>query len=152
MIVGTPDAVERQSMMTPALRKALAFLRSADPDALAVGRVEIDGDRVYALVQEYESKPGGVQWVEGHRRYIDLQYVAKGQEAIGWTPIENAEVTRPYDEARDAWFGTAPAAEVTMVRMRAGQVAVLYPTDAHAPMLADGEPVQVKKIVVKVAL
>ena len=34
----------------------------------------------------------------------------------------------------------------------AGQAALLYPSDAHAPGLADGELAPVKKIVVKIAL
>jgi beta-galactosidase beta subunit len=38
------------------------------------------------------------------------------------------------------------------VRLSAGQAAILYPSDAHAPQAADGTPTLVKKIVVKVAL
>ena len=57
----------------------------------------------------------------------------------------------PYDAAKDAWLGTVPAAEITPVRLSAGQLAVLYPADAHAPKRAAGAPVPVSKIVVKVA-
>ena len=39
----------------------------------------------------------------------------------------------PYDPAKDAWLGTVPTDEITPVRLAAGQLAVLYPTDAHAP-------------------
>jgi biofilm protein TabA len=90
---------------------------------------------------------------EGHRRYIDLQYVVRGEEALGWAPTERATVVRPYNEERDMWLGTVPVADITMVRLSAGQLAVLYPSDAHAPgRSATGASTPVKKIVVKVAI
>jgi YhcH/YjgK/YiaL family protein len=115
------------------------------------GRVEIDGEDAFALVQSYETQTG--DWLfEGHRKYLDIQYVASGEEVIGWAHIERATVTMPYDPVKDVWLGTVPAAEITPVRLAAGQLAVLYPTDAHAPRHAAGAAMAVKKIVVKVAV
>jgi biofilm protein TabA len=90
---------------------------------------------------------------EGHRRYIDFQYVVRGEEALGWAPTERAAVARPYNDERDIWLGTVPSAEMTMVHLSAGQLAVLYPSDAHAPGRSPtGVAAPVKKIVVKIAL
>jgi beta-galactosidase beta subunit len=58
----------------------------------------------------------------------------------------------PYDPAKDAWLGTVPADQITPLRLAAGQLTVLYPTDAHAPRHAAGASMAVKKIVVKVAV
>jgi biofilm protein TabA len=154
MIVTDLAHLAEQATLTPALRKALAFLQQieANPGGrpLADGRIEIDGSNAYALVQSYETQAGG-DWVfEGHRKYLDIQYVVSGEEVIGWAFIDRAAVTMPYDAAKDAWLGTIPAAEITPVRLAAGQLAVLYPTDAHAPKHAAGAPGPVKKIVVKV--
>jgi YhcH/YjgK/YiaL family protein len=49
-------------------------------------------------------------------------------------------------------LGTADASTVTQIRLQAGQLAVFYPTDFHAPRRAAGTPSQVSKIVVKVAV
>jgi len=150
MIVTDISHFTEQIASTPALRKALAFLVDLPDRPLPDGRVEIDGDEVYALVQSYETQSG--DWLfEGHRRYLDIQYVAAGEEVIGWAHLDRASVTEAYDPAKDAWLGIVPAAEITPVRLAAGQLAVLYPSDAHAPRHSAGAPMAVKKIVVKVA-
>ena len=151
MIVTDLEHVEQQVALTPAMQKALAFLRQARSQTLADGRVEIDGNQVFALVQSYDTK-GGEPKFEAHRKYLDIQFVSSGEEIIGWALIDRMVVDSPYDEAKDVCLGRVPPAEVTPVRLSPGQLAVLYPSDAHAPKLAAGAPAPVKKIVVKVAV
>jgi biofilm protein TabA len=152
MIVTDLEHLSEQAGLTPALAKGLAFLQGIAADANTTGgRVEIDGQHVYALFQSYETLVGEPRF-EAHRRYIDIQYIAEGVEVIGWAPVDALIVTEPYDPAKDAAFGCVPAEQITAVRLDAGQLAVLYPSDAHAPKLASGAPARVKKIVVKVAL
>jgi len=151
MIVTDIAHLADQARLTPALQKALAFLQALPAGPLPDGRVEIDGEDAFALVQSYETQTGA--WLfEGHRKYLDIQYVASGEEVIGWAFIDRATVTVPYDPANDAWLGTVPADAITPVRLAAGQLAVLYPADAHAPRHAAGAALAVKKIVVKVAV
>ena len=152
MIVTDLAHLAEQATLTPALQKALAFLQGLTGQPLPDGRIEIDGANAYALVQSYETLAGG-DWVfEGHRKYLDIQYIVSGEEVIGWAFMDLAAVTMPNDAAKDAWLGTVPAAEITPVRLAAGQLALLYPTDAHAPKHAAGAAMAVKKIVVKVAV
>ena len=153
MIVAKLDDIMTQIAPTPNMQRALDFLRQAPGADLPDGRVEIDGDRVFALVQSYQTVAAGDPVLcEAHRKYIDVQYVAAGQEIIGWASAGHLTVAADYDEAKEAWFGTLPAADTTFVRLAAGELAVLYPTDGHAPRLAAGAPAAVKKIVVKVAV
>jgi YhcH/YjgK/YiaL family protein len=152
MIVTDLAHLAEQAALTPALQKALAFLHGLAGQPLPDGRIEIDGSNVYALVQSYETQAGGDWGFEGHRKYLDIQYVVAGEEVIGWAFLDRATVTMPYDTTKDAWLGTVPTAEITPVRLAAGQLAVFYPTDAHAPKHAAGVPGPVKKIVVKVAV
>jgi biofilm protein TabA len=151
MIVTDLEHASEQIALTPALQKALAFLQRLGSQTLADGRVEIDGEQAYALFQSYDTRPGEPKF-EAHRKYLDIQYVAAGEEIIGWAFIDRMVVDAAYDEAKDVCLGHVPPAEVTPVRLSAGQLAVLYPTDAHAPKLAAGAPAAVKKIVVKVAV
>lgn len=133
------------------LRKALDFLRRPGIESLPDGRHEIDGDLVFALAQRYETLAAARPRFEAHRKYIDVQFIAAGAEVIGWAPLSSVRVDAPYDAAKDVCFGEA-AGGWTPVRLEAGQLAVLYPEDAHAPRLADGAPALVAKIVVKVAV
>lgn len=161
MIVSDLKHISRQRLDSPLLEKALDFLKQVESKRLDDGRITIDGDLVYALVQSYETNPitsGSGPLLEAHRQYIDVQYVAEGTEALGWAPIEQLNVTTPYEAAKDVELGTVPPAALTLVRLMAGQMAVLWPEDAHAPRLAvdtgdaTARPTRVKKIVVKVAL
>ncbi|MBI5406089.1 MAG: YhcH/YjgK/YiaL family protein [Nitrospirae bacterium] len=61
-------------------------------------------------------------------------------------------VTEAYDIEKDICFGIVSKSEITPVYLQAGQLAVLYPEDGHAPKLAAGAPSRVTKIVVKVAV
>ncbi len=153
MIMADLEHVAGQIAPTPNLQRALDFLRQVRGKELPDGKVEIDGDRVFALVQSYETVAASDPVLfEAHRRYIDVQYVAAGHEVIGCASTDRLTITADYDEAKEAWFGTLQAADTTFVRLAAGELAVLYPTDGHAPRLAAGAPAAVKKIVVKVAV
>jgi YhcH/YjgK/YiaL family protein len=131
--------------------KALAYLADENNWSLADGRYEIEGDRVYALVQNFETLTDGLQF-EAHRRYIDLQFVISGCERMDWLPVDQMEVTQAYDPERDVCKGFAPSGLAVPAAVRAGQVAVFFPEDAHAPKLAVAQPCQVRKIVIKMAI
>ena len=150
MIVTDLVHFERQVPLTPAIRKAVEFLRRPDLASLTDEKVVIDGDKVFALPQRCETEANASPRFEYHRKYIDIQFVVEGDEVIAWAPAEKLTITAPYDREKDITFGTAPADAVTPVRLRPGQLAVLYPEDAHAPRLAAGSPGKVFKIVVKV--
>ncbi len=151
MIVSDLEHIEQQVPMTPALQMATAFLRKHDLNSLADGRVELDGDRVFAIIQRYETVKTDAPKFEYHRKYIDVQFIASGEETIGWTPAESMTITEAYAADRDICFGAA-AGTWTPVHLQAGQLAVLWPADGHAPKLASGKPSPVMKIVVKIAV
>lgn len=135
-----------------AMAKALAFLRREDLLKLPDGEYELDGRRVFAVVQRYKTFKAAAPRFESHRKYIDVQYIAAGVEVIGWAPAGLMKVAEPYKAAADICFGLVGKREWTPVLLRAGRLAVLFPEDAHAPRLAARAPAAVLKIVVKVAV
>ncbi|MEI7527513.1 MAG: YhcH/YjgK/YiaL family protein [Elusimicrobiota bacterium] len=145
------DAAE-QTAPAPGIAQALAFLRREDLLSLPDGKYEIDGEHVFALVQRYATAAAAVPKFECHRKYLDVQYIAEGAETIGWAPLGRMKVTEAYDAGKDLCFGSVAAGEWSPVVLRAGQLAILYPEDAHAPKLAAGVPGAVMKVVVKVAV
>ena len=152
MIVTGLQNSEHQVPMTPSLRKAFDFLRRRELLQLPDGRVDIDGDRVFALVQRYETARMDAPTFECHRKYIDVQFIAMGEETICWASAERMSVTEAYDAGKDVCFGTVPAGTWTPVYLKAGQAAIFWPEDAHAPRGAAGGSSRVMKIVVKVAV
>ncbi len=150
MIVTDLKHIDNQVAMTPGLQKAVDFLRVRAVQGLADGKIEIDGHRVFALVQRYETVMVGDPKFECHRKYIDVQYIVSGEEVIGWAPVDRMTITETYDGDKDICFGSVAKGGMTPVHLQAGQLAVLYPEDGHAPKLAARAPAPVMKIVVKV--
>jgi biofilm protein TabA len=152
MIVTDLKNIEQQTPMTLFMQKAVAFLRQPNVDKLAEGTVEIDGRRVFAIVQRYETLSTGEPKFEYHQKFIDVQFMVTGEEVIGWVPKDRMKITEPYDAERDICFGVVASKEMSIVHLQAGQLAVLYPDDGHAPKLAAGTPSPVMKVVIKVAV
>jgi biofilm protein TabA len=152
MLVSDLDHLDHQVALTSSFQKALAFLRSDTIRGLPDGRAEIDGNRVFALVQRYETMTVDAPRFECHRKYIDVQFIVSGEEVIGWTPLERMTITEAYDADKDVCFGTGVKGTWTPLYLQAGQLAVLWPEDGHAPKLANRAPSPVMKIVVKVAV
>lgn len=153
MIVAKLAELLNEVPTSPRLQQALHFILENQSADLADGRYEIDGDKVYALVQSYTTLTMSDQSkYEAHQNYIDIQYIASGQEAMGWAPLEQMTVTKDYDPAKDVVLGTCPVEIATKVKVKSGEAAIFFPQDAHAPKLAVSEPCPVKKIVLKIAV
>lgn len=149
MVVDSLNNAASYYALGPLIQAALEFLKSHDFSALESGRVDIRGDGCYALIQRYESRPREMCKWESHKRYIDVQFVAEGQELIGWAPLESMSTKTPYNDAKDQ---TVHEGQGSLVRVPAGFFAILGPRDAHMPCVADGEGSAVTKVVVKVAV
>jgi biofilm protein TabA len=153
MILANLSDIGHQVVRTANMEKALQFLQNSDLKSLPVGRIEVDGSNVYAMISSYSTMvPGETLELEGHKKYIDIQYILSGVEMIGWASAENVPITKPYDEDKDFWIGKLPENKLSWLRLTKGQAAILYPCDAHAPQMTKSSPAAVKKIVIKVAL
>jgi YhcH/YjgK/YiaL family protein len=144
------------------LARGLEMLASGKLDALENGRHEFDGDALYASVQAYQPKAAQTGRWEAHRQYADIQYLARGCEAMGYCPAGKLSVIEPYDAGQDIVFlgGGVEAGAVLKVEMK--MFAMFFPGEAHMPMLAYADFLQagespavfgaVKKIVIKVKM
>lgn len=118
-----------------------------EPGAPAV-RVEIDGDRVFALHRRYETEEEARVQLEAHRTYIDIQYIVEGGELIGVAGRDAAPRGLGYDEKKDVEFFEGIWRET--IHLKAGYGAVFLPGELHAPGIMTGNPSPVYKVVVKV--
>jgi len=130
------------------LMAALRFLQTTDLLSAEPGTVEIDGKNVYAMIQQYNTKPKAQGVWEAHRKYIDVQYVVTGAELMGYVNL-NALAAGPYDTDKDYLLLKG---EGNFLHMPAGTFIILTPQDAHIPGVAVDAPEPVRKVVVKVAI
>ena len=93
MIIDALANMDFYKNLNESLYKGLRFLKETDLAALPVGRYEIDGDAVFALVQEYETHlPEECRW-EAHYTYTDIQYIVEGSEKMGWKALDGVVKT-----------------------------------------------------------
>jgi biofilm protein TabA len=160
-LFGTLTTVRSQLAGCPSFQRALAYVEDilrpgseahARLVAVAVGdtqRVEL-GDGVFALEQAYTAKPRDTGRWEAHKVYIDVQVIVSGEEIMEATDVARLQIDEDFTPAKDILF-FKPYAEGSVLLMRAGELAVFYPVDAHRPSLAAGDPAAlVRKTVVKV--
>ncbi len=122
------------------------FIEKAIKENLAVGKYEIDGKKVWASVQAYDSKDEA-KW-EAHRNYIDIQYIVSGVERMEYADIKECEPFVPYNEEKDVEFFLA-SSQADLICAK-DTFAIFFPNDVHRPGLKLGENSPVSKIVVKV--
>ena len=150
MILDTLTHSSSYANLGPDFAKGFAFLHQFD-GSQATGRYEIDGERVFALVQKYTTKPVESALFEAHRRYSDIQFVFSGRETILWAPLAAmSDQTMAYDEAKDAALWKCSIPDFTPLQLSAGQMALFFPQDAHAPSIDWDASCEVVKVVVKV--
>lgn len=130
--------------------KAFEFIIDACKNNLPVGKYEIVGDKVFAMVQEYETKIPADDSYEGHEKYIDIQYIIEGIESINITEIANTSLKTQYSDEYDAAFYEKCKNGAKCV-FTDGDFGIFFPHDIHKPGMAyENNPSNVKKIVVKV--
>lgn len=159
-VIGTLPVVQAQLAPTPVFADACAYLARAltpgTPEharvlAVPVGetrRVELAAG-AFALEQAYLGKARAEGRYESHHRYVDLQAIVAGEEWMELTDVARLSLAEDLSAARDLLF-YHDFAEGSRLRVRAGEVAVFFPADAHMPSLAVGQPTVVRKTVVKV--
>ncbi len=147
MILDTIENAEKYYKINPYFKKAFEFLKTADPSNAGV-TVEIDGEKVYAMIIKSVGEGREGAQLEIHKKYIDIQYCVEGLHVFGWKPTrECSDVTREFDDADDyGFFGEEPD---FWAPVKPGQFAIFFPEDAHTPKGGKGP---LHKILVKVAI
>lgn len=149
MVIDTLDNAARYESLNPRFKAAFDFLRSPAAAAAPIGKTTLDGTALFAMVQEYQTKPIHDGKLEAHKKYIDIQFVLEGEEFLGYAPFGQQPVSQPYDAAKDIGFYDG---EAWFTLLRKGMFAILFPEDAHLPGRHTDKPKSVKKIVLKVAV
>ncbi len=133
------------------IKKGLEVLKDKKLSAKKDGRYDVDGDNLYYIIQRYTTKPIKEGRIEAHRKYIDIQFAARGEEMIGHSLLEQLDIEKPYDETKDVAFYKVPE-KINTVRLNEGMFCILFPQDGHMPCCQVDGARQVLKVVVKVKI
>lgn len=134
----------------PLLYQALEYLATLETNELPAPNTILVPERLFCNPVELTSKPEEACIYEAHRKYIDLHYIVEGLERIGTADITSLSTTADYSEEKDIEFleGTADG----YYNLTAGKFMVCFPNDAHKVAIMHEEPVDIKKVVFKIAV
>ena len=133
--------------MDPRLTAALSMIADGAVENDSIGKT-IDSDLMYHMVQCYDSKPFEQTKWESHKKYIDIQFMVKGEELVGIAPIECEKTETEAIPQNDVWFYECKTEPITLIE---NSFMVLYPNDLHCPGVAtNGKALNCRKVVVKV--
>lgn len=150
MILDCLDHSADSAALHPLFPAAFEYLKAFDP-ATPDGKYEIEGKRLYAVVQRYETAPEETKVWESHQVYADIQYLVSGREKMLYAPVDELQSSGPYNADKDVEkYTDCGVKHVTPLLMRAGHFAVFYPQDGHKPGCMVESPEPVFKVVLKV--
>ncbi|MDO4268045.1 MAG: YhcH/YjgK/YiaL family protein [Eubacteriales bacterium] len=133
-----------------AVQTALEYLKSHDFAAMEPGVYEIQGRDIYAQVFDAQTVPADSKRAESHEKYLDVQFLVTGRERLGFTKNTGNYKVAEFIEERDLIFYEAVEDE-GYIESRPGCFCVFFPSDIHRPEVISGEPMKVRKVVVKVS-
>lgn len=127
--------------------KAFEFLLHPDLIKLPAGEYQIDGRNVYAIVAHDKGRCAEDAQLEGHRKYIDIQYVISGDESMGWKSRHECTSATEYNEEKDLEFFNEDSSAIVKVHPKT--FTIFFPNDAHMPLIGTGA---IHKVIIKVAM
>ena len=85
-------------------------------------------------------------FAEAHRNYLDIQYVVKGKEVVGWADLADCKPEGDFNETKDVGKYSG---EFEYFTVPEGICYVVFPEDAHMPSCHLDVPNDFVKVVVK---
>jgi YhcH/YjgK/YiaL family protein len=148
MIVDDSKNSAQYSNLGPLFKKAFEFIGKTDFNSLSLGKHSIDGDDLFVILMEYETKDPSECIMENHKKYTDIQYMVRGEEFMGIKIFTGETPTTPYDDKKDAAF-YQPEFD-SLVKVKEGQFTIFFPHDLHMPSMKTGQSAKILKAVFKV--
>jgi YhcH/YjgK/YiaL family protein len=146
------DKIENTGLymaINPLLAEGLKFIAENDFTLIEAGKFYLKDKQLYAMVNDYDTKPQSLCKLEAHRKYIDIQFMVSGEERVGITFQDGQIPVEEYNPDKDAVFFNE---EVSLFTLTKGHFAIFFPDDLHQPGIMSAEVSNVRKVVVKVAV
>lgn len=152
MIIGMIKDAARYEVLSGRIAEALKWLQTVDTSVLQEGKNPIRGEDIFCSVHFYDTTGADARPWEGHRKYIDIHFIIKGEEIIGISPIDVMQIKKDYDAQTD--FIEFEDATQQQILLKEGMFLIAFPEDIHktALQVVPGQACAVKKGIIKVLL
>ena len=141
MIICPWKDIMRYAPALPGLEEAVAAVNAlADYEAKTYPLS--DGNRFFVAVGTTKAP----DVAEAHRKYLDIQYIVKGKEVMGWADLADCQPAGDFNEEKDVGKYSGDFEFITIPE---GVCYVAFPEDAHMPGRHLDVPNDFVKVVVK---
>lgn len=123
------------------------FIKNTNIESLETGRYFLDRD-IYLNVDEYNTKPLNECRYEAHKKYIDIQMLVRGNEAIYVENIDSLNPITAYNVDKDIIFYKNNISS-NCFDIKEKECLVLFPQDGHIPCVNESKQLN-KKVVFKI--
>lgn len=152
MIASTINQLTLYRNIHPNLAKAIDYILKTDFAMLNTGKYEVEGEEIFYMVNEYQTKSPSECEPERHRIYTDIQFMIKGVEKFGYTAYTNQPPSTDFLPGNDVAFYSVPDDKINYIILNPGEFIIFFPTDIHQPEVFADKPIQVRKVVFKIKL
>lgn len=149
MIYGNLKDIGRYSFLKQCEKKALEYAAEHSLKELEPGRHDVDGDRLYFNLAEYETKLPEEGFWEAHRQYIDIHVMLRGKEKIFVNFLDRMQAGT-YEADKDYLPLEGP--ESGYVLLNEGDFLICYPEDPHMTGIMTEQKEKIKKAIFKVQI
>ena len=150
MITATLSNLHLYKMLSPNFERAIDYILNTRFIEMEPGKYEVDGENIFAIVNEFTTKPISACEPERHRKYADIQLIVSGTERFGYTPLINQKATTDFLPDNDVAFYNNDVSTLNYITLSADQFIIFLPDDIHQPEVFVDKPSLVKKVVMKV--
>lgn len=149
MIFSSIHTQDDCTLYPQSIQTAIKYLKEHDFTTMEPGQYEIQGKEIYAQVFDTITGPIEERKPEVHEKYVDVQFLASGQELLGLTPNTGKYTEVERHEERDLIFYESVENEF-FIRATPGCYSIFFPNDVHRPGVMFEKPMNIRKVVVKV--
>jgi YhcH/YjgK/YiaL family protein len=146
MIIDKIENVGLYTGISEKIARGLNVLKNIDlsipPD------VKHEEKDLFYMLQKYKTEATTENKLEAHKKYIDIQYVASGEEFLEYSLIDNLEIVQAYNEQKDVAFYKTPE-DVNKIALKSGMFCILFPDDGHNLRIPVKQSTEVLKVLVK---
>ena len=148
MILSHISDSARYESLHPLFKQVFDYIKSHDLLNVPAERIVLDGDKLFINVADAKLVAKETQKLEVHQKYIDIHFPLSGSEIVGWKHLSVVgESEAPFDVENDfALYAEKPSTYYTVTP---GEFYIVYPEDAHAPIIGEGT---LRKLIVKVLI
>ena len=134
MIVDHIKNAHLYASLNPYFKAAFECLKNVKPEDFEKKKAEIDGSNLFLLYFDTEGKGKDGVKLECHQKYLDIHFVFKGSDLIGYKETSFCKDINTDDMAANDYklFNDKPVSEVLI---NEGYFAIVFPGDAHAPLM-----------------